>query len=142
MSPGLAESVCVVLRKRLIDGMNILTLQIWPRLRRSHSMAVLSGTRTIGGIIRRCLRCRTYHTILGLHRFLWRKPDGSQTPQRDGVGWMVGAACGTDKLGSYWSLLLWGVGVAVRCGGKLHVEECCKASPCLSTRVKLSLISP
>ena len=44
---------------------------------------------------------------------LWRKPDSSKSYQLDGVGRMVGADCGTEKVGSSRSHPLQGIGVAL-----------------------------
>ena len=51
---------------------------------------------------------------------------------------MVGAACGTDKVGSSWSRPLRGIDVVLWCGGRLNGKERCKASPCLPTIVESS----
>ena len=77
---ALDESICTVLIEWLIYRPSILTLQIFPRLGNSHTKAVLSGTRIISGIVRRCLHSRTYRTILGLHRHLWKKSMESEPP--------------------------------------------------------------
>ena len=76
---GLDNSVCAVIGELLIYGISILTRQIWPRLSWSHAEAVLSGTRIIGGIVRRCLRIITHRTILGLRRCLWKNPMAVET---------------------------------------------------------------
>ena len=59
-----------------------------------------------------------------------KKPDGSRTSQRDGVGWRVRAACSPEKVGYSWSCTWQVSGVAVQCGGMLHRKERLRASPC------------
>ena len=51
------------------------------------------------------------------------------------MGCMVGAACGTDKVGSYRSRPLRGIGVVLWCEGGLNGEGRWKASPYFHRKV-------
>ena len=60
---------------------------------------------------------------------------GAELPNKSSSGRVIRAAYGPDKVGSFRIRPLWGAGVSVRYGCRLHCEECQKASPCVPTRV-------
>ena len=70
-----------------------------------YANAVALEKRTTDGIVLRCLRSKTYRTILILRRIFCGKPDDNQPTRLDGVGRRVGADCFPDKVGSSgWAL--------------------------------------
>ena len=70
----------------------------WPCRVIFHAKAVVLGTRTINRIVPRCLRIKTYRTILILRRIFCGKPDDNQPTRLDGVVWMIGADCSPKKV--------------------------------------------
>ena len=72
----------------------------WSCIERFHDKAVVSGMRTINGIIIRCLCSKTHCDIICLLIRLCGKPNGNQPYQRNGVERVVGSTCGNNKAGS------------------------------------------
>ena len=64
-----------------------------------------------------------------------------QASQQNGAGQVIRYDCDHDKVGSFKIRLLQGVGVSVRCGGRLHGEEHQKSSPCVHTRVGCHMVT-